>query len=196
VGRSKKAAKSLAKQIREQLIQGEDMALLARRHSNDPTAARGGFLGASERGAWVPAFEDAAFALDVGEISRLVETNYGFHILRREALQEVKLMHLLVAHQDAKNVARARSIIGKRSKEEALQIAEQAHEALQSGVLFATVAGELSDGPMALRGADLGWFVRGELGPAFDEAAFSLEVGHHSDIFETVFGYHLIQRLE
>lgn len=193
VGRNKVQAKSLAKEIRERLLQGESMTELAKKYSNDPSASRGGFLGASERGAWVKPFEDEAFSLKVDQISKVVETPYGFHVLRREALQEVKLYHLLVAHKSVKNVGRRPEVL-KRTAEEAKSLAEYALTELDAGEEFSVVAGRVSDGPMAQRGADLGWFVRGELGPEFDAVAFDLDVGEHSKVIETVFGFHLIER--
>ena len=194
--REREEAISLATQLEKDIRTGEDMALLAKKHSKDGTAPRGGFLGAAERGAWVEPFETAAFALEIGEVSGPVETEYGIHILRREPLTEVKLMHLLVAHKDAKNVAKKRSPVGKRSREEALEIVNRAFQMLEDGEEFSVVAAELSDTPMAKRGADLGWFVRGELGPEFDRVAFELQTDAHSDVFETVFGFHIIRRLE
>jgi len=195
VGRTEKEAASLAKKIRKRILNGEAMADLAKRYSNDPSAARGGFLGASEKGGWVPAFETAAFALEVDEISEVVQTPYGFHVLRREALQEIKLRHLLVAHQDAKKVASKRSEIGKRTRGEAEKIVAAALSQLNNGDSFQEVAKRLSDGPMGKRGAELGWFVRGELGPSFDAVAFDLQVGDYSEVIESVFGFHLIQRV-
>jgi parvulin-like peptidyl-prolyl isomerase len=195
VGRTEKEAAAMAEEIRKRILDGELMTDLAKQYSNDSSAARGGFLGASEKGAWVPAFEEAAFALEINELSEVVHTPYGFHVLRREPLQEIKLRHLLVAHQDAKNVAKKRSVIGERTREEAEEIVRTALAQLNNGDSFQDVADRLSDGPMGKRGADLGWFVRGELGPSFDAVAFDLEVGDYSEVIETIFGFHLIQRV-
>lgn len=61
---------------------GEDFAALARQFSEDSTASEGGDLGFFSRGKMVKAFEDAAFALAPGAVSDLVESNFGFHIIR------------------------------------------------------------------------------------------------------------------
>jgi len=88
-----------ALEVREQLLAGEDFGELASRYSTDEaTKDDGGDLDWFGRGRMVPAFEEAAFALDIDEISEPVETEFGWHIIkvtdRREAhtptLDEVK----------------------------------------------------------------------------------------------------------
>ncbi|MGH9868418.1 MAG: peptidylprolyl isomerase [Candidatus Polarisedimenticolia bacterium] len=61
---------------------GEDFAVLAKEFSEDGTASSGGRLGAIQRGQTVPAFEDAAFDLEVGQVSKVVESPYGYHIIK------------------------------------------------------------------------------------------------------------------
>ena len=61
---------------------GEDFAALAKAHSQDGSAAQGGDLGYFARGAMVPAFSEAAFSLKPGEISDVVTTEFGLHILK------------------------------------------------------------------------------------------------------------------
>ncbi|TVQ20726.1 MAG: hypothetical protein EA382_14555 [Spirochaetaceae bacterium] len=76
-------ARAAAQQIRQELIDGADFAELARERSDDPgAAAQGGDLGTFGRGMMVPEFEEAAFSLEVGEISQLVQTQFGFHIVQ------------------------------------------------------------------------------------------------------------------
>jgi parvulin-like peptidyl-prolyl isomerase len=81
--------------ILERARAGEDFAALAREHSDDSaTAGNGGDTGFFHRGQMVPAFEEAAFALQAGEISELVETPFGVHIIRMEQRKPARLLPL------------------------------------------------------------------------------------------------------
>ncbi|MBI2214134.1 MAG: peptidyl-prolyl cis-trans isomerase [Acidobacteria bacterium] len=77
------AAKAKADALVKQLRAGADFAKLAAENSEDPgSKTRGGDVGFFERGRMVPEFENAAFSLQIGEISEPVKTQFGFHILR------------------------------------------------------------------------------------------------------------------
>tara|TARA_B100001123_G_scaffold300735_1_gene335542 strand:+ start:2027 stop:3106 length:1080 start_codon:yes stop_codon:yes gene_type:complete len=79
----KEAARKQAAGILEQIRAGQDFASLAREHSQDPgNAQEGGEIGYFGRGAMVGAFERAAFALKPGEVSELVDSPFGFHIIK------------------------------------------------------------------------------------------------------------------
>lgn len=76
-------AQQQAESLLAQIKAGADFAELARKHSQDPgTAGKGGDLGFFSRGAMEPTFEEAAFGLKVGEVSAVVKTPYGFHIIK------------------------------------------------------------------------------------------------------------------
>lgn len=79
-----------AKEVAERLKKGEDFAKLANEKSKDPGAA-GGDLGFFTRGQMLKPFEDAAFALEVGEISAPVQTQFGWHIIKVEEKRDQPL---------------------------------------------------------------------------------------------------------
>ena len=79
---TKQKARGQADALLKRARAGEDFAALAREHSQDGSAPQGGDLDFFTRGRMVPAFEEAAFALKVGEISDVVTTQYGYHIIK------------------------------------------------------------------------------------------------------------------
>ncbi len=74
---------ALANELRQRLLDGEDFAELAAQYSDDPgSAAQGGDLGWFGRGQMVAPFEEAAFSLDIDEISEPIQTDFGYHIIQ------------------------------------------------------------------------------------------------------------------
>lgn len=100
----------------------------------------------------------------------------------------VRASHILLMYAGS-----ARST-ATRTKEEALSQIKAVKGQLDDGGEFATLARQNSDCPSGRSGGDLGNFGRGQMVPAFEQAAFALQVGDVSDVVETDFGYHLIQR--
>jgi parvulin-like peptidyl-prolyl isomerase len=101
---------------------------------------------------------------------------------------QVRASHILLMYAGS-----ARST-ATRSKDEALQEINEIKTAVEGGADFGELAREKSDCPSGGEGGDLGWFSPGMMVPEFDDAAFALGVGDSSDVVETAFGYHLIQR--
>jgi peptidyl-prolyl cis-trans isomerase C len=89
-----------------QLRAGADFADLARKHSECPSAAQGGDLGFFGRGQMVQSFEDEAFRLEVGRISEVVETSFGYHLIRVTDRKEEKTTTFTDVKEDIIRVLR------------------------------------------------------------------------------------------
>jgi len=113
------AARQEAAAVRKRLLGGDDFGVVAKEVSDDPgSASRGGDLGEITRGTVVKEFGDAAFTLPLGELSGLVETQYGFHVLAVETRTPDRLRPLpecqaeirgILGAADADSLARTRA---------------------------------------------------------------------------------------
>ena len=84
VTRSKDEAKAEAERIRKLIVdEGKDFAEMASEHSNGPSKSKGGDLGKFKFETMAPPFSAAAFVLEVGAVSEVVETGFGFHVIKR-----------------------------------------------------------------------------------------------------------------
>ncbi len=84
IKRSKQAAKKEAERIRGAIVgQGKDFAEMAKKHSDGPSGPKGGDLGSFKFEVMAKPFSEAAFALEVNEVSEVVETGFGFHVIKR-----------------------------------------------------------------------------------------------------------------
>jgi len=81
--RTKQQAEQQIEALKAELEAGADFAELARKHSDCPSSRSGGDLGQFGRGQMVGPFEQAAFGMAVGETSGVVETDFGYHLIRR-----------------------------------------------------------------------------------------------------------------
>jgi parvulin-like peptidyl-prolyl isomerase len=83
--RSKDQALAGIQDLQRKLADGGDFGALAREHSDCPSAAQGGDLGFFGRGQMVPEFETAAFGMEPGQVSGVIETAFGYHLVTRTA---------------------------------------------------------------------------------------------------------------
>jgi peptidyl-prolyl cis-trans isomerase D len=157
---------------------GEDFATLASEFSGDPASAqRGGDLGFFKRGAMVKAFEDVAFALKPGEVSDLVRTDFGFHLIKLEEVQEAGYTPF----------AEVREQLRERLTHEAAQrLAETQAKEVREALAAEPGAWEENAQRFALRLRETSFMARGqavediENAAIFSQVAFALQVGEIS----------------
>jgi parvulin-like peptidyl-prolyl isomerase len=192
VVRGREDAKVLAEKLRARAAAGEDFSALAKEFSADPSKSRGGSVGNFDKGTMVGPFETATEALAVGEISPVVESPFGFHIIRRDMMSQIHCAQIVVGFAGS-----ARPIEGvTRSKEQAAVRAAAARADLDAGVPWEVLVRKYTDGPGKDDQGDLGWFSRRQLMPVLDEAAFALAPGETSAVVESAVGFHLLHRLK
>lgn len=171
---SKGRAKAKADSLLAEINAGGDFESVARRESMDPgSKPQGGDLGWNRRGAMVPEFERVMFALRPGQVSPVVETAFGFHIIRVDRVQaaEVKARHILISPQiDSADITRAR--------EEAALVASK----LRAGAGFDSVVTRHHD-PAEEKGI-LQPFVRDSLPASYAAAIAGKPAGEVTEPFE------------
>ncbi len=183
--------------VYDRLHNGESFDRLAALYSASGSNADND-LGWFMQGSISPVFS-AVFALPVGQVTEPTRSPAGFHILQAaeerwkkpdvgEAYDEVHARHILL------------KIPASASETEQAEIMLQAKKLAQqlkhkSSEDFAARAREVSQGPSASKGGDLGWFKRGMMVKPFEDAVFSMKPGTVSDVVRTQFGLHII-RLE
>ena len=134
-------ARRKAEDVLEQLRAGADFEELAREHSEDPgNADNGGDLGWVTRGDMVPEFEDAGFALQIGELSAApVKTDFGFHLIRLDDRQSGSIKPL----SEVREVIRS-DLVAERSQGDRYALMERALEAAQqAGIALEIAASQL-----------------------------------------------------
>ena len=119
-----KGVKDRAKEILEKARHGEDFAALAKQYSEGPSRSGGGDLGYFEAGKMEGPFEEVAFKLKKGEISDLVRTRFGYHIIKVEDIKEPRTKPLEEV-RDEIVVALSKNITTELAHEKGLSIVDQ-----------------------------------------------------------------------
>jgi peptidyl-prolyl cis-trans isomerase C len=152
------ATEAEAKEVKERLMKGEDFATVAKEKSKDPSA-EGGDLGFFSRGQMLKPFEDAAFALKVGEISDPVQTQFGWHIIKVEE----KRTRPLPTFDQVKD-----TIISQLTSQKAKDTLKQLHDTAKIEIIDPEIKKSMQDAA-----------VRGESAPADEpDSGGSVEDNH------------------
>lgn len=124
---AKATAKAKAQDLLKQINEGADFAELAKANSDCPSGANGGDLGFFGRGQMVAPFEKAAFALKPGQLSSVVETKYGYHIIKATDHKDAQVISFEQAKED---------IINKLTLQKQSEMANEYIESLKSKANF------------------------------------------------------------
>jgi peptidyl-prolyl cis-trans isomerase C len=106
----RKAARDKAEKLRADVAQGADFARLAAENSSCPSSKRGGDLGYFGKGNMVPPFEQAAFALEPGGLSPVVETQFGYHIIKLVERSKAQALSLEASRDKIRGFLQAQKV--------------------------------------------------------------------------------------
>ena len=200
------AAFTKALKIRERFLNGEEFSALAREFSEDPSArdseanqyrparkGNSGDLGYFSVFDMVYPFETGAYNTPVGEVSKPVRTDYGYHLIlvtdREPSMGQNRVAHIYVA------------IPPNSTPQDSLQYSmkiEQAYQRLQEGKSFAEVVRDFSEDKGSIgSGGLLPWFTSNKMVPEFIVTTMNLkDTGQYSKPFLTSFGWHIIKLID
>lgn len=181
-----------AEQVRQRASGGADFAALAQEFSEAPERDNGGQLGLRSADRYPALFVDATRALKVGEVSAVVRSGAGFHILK---VLEKRAAGLPEAQYTQ---TRARHILLRPNAQlsEAAALARLngwREQVLNGKATFEALARQHSQDGSAAQGGDLGWASPGQFVPEFEQAMDELAPGQVSMPLVSRFGVHLIQ---
>ena len=186
-------AKETIEDILKKARGGQDFAELAKQYSEGPSKDKGGYLGSFRRDAMVKPFADKAFAMQAGEISDPVRTQFGWHIIKVEKVNPATVTAL----SDAKDKIR-KKLVDEYAKQLAYDRVESIFDATFKDDRLETV---VADNQLVLHSTD--FFTR-QGGPAkgvqnksaFAQAAFELAEGEISEIQDFGDGYYLLEIID
>ncbi len=184
---SLKKAYAQAEAIKKKLDAGADFAELARKYSQDPASgANGGDLGFTKRGDFVPEFETAAFALKDGEISDIVQSQFGYHIIQliERRGEKIHTRHILIRVTPS-------AADEQKTYDELVKIRQQALD----GADFGELALKYSDDTHVKEDkGHLGEFDADKMViPQFTQVIAIMRPGEISMPFKTQYGYHIVK---
>jgi len=188
-----------ADEVLRQLRTGADFAKMAATYSDAPDALKGGEIGWRDADRLPPVFSTELRKLQPGQVTPIIKTNVGFHILKmagKRSLADGNAADKTVVEQ-----THARHILIKVTptmtegevKRKLLELKEKMDN---NAGTFEELARLHSQDGSASKGGDLGWLYPGDTVPEFEQAMNLLKPGQVSDVIQSPFGFHLIQVIE
>lgn len=180
--------KQMAESLRERISQGESFESLAEQFSEDPSAEGGGDIGTFRKGDLVPEYERAALALKPGEISPVVHTSFGYHIIKMvgKAEDSFHTKHILLLEKSS-------AADSSRAYAEAESLITQ----VNNGEDWGTLVKEYStDDKTRANFGELGWFALSELPDEYKVGLVNLEINQLSKPIWSDEGLHIIKLLD
>ncbi len=192
------AARARADDLIAQLKSGADFARVAASFSNAPEALQGGELGWRNADRLPTLFIDALKGLKTGDVTSVIRSPNGFHILKvlgRRSGVDSKLATGPVQQTHARHILMRVSDL--TPEPEVRRRLEEMKQRIDAGQIeFGTLARLHSVDPSGSRGGDLGWLYPGDTVPEFEKSMNALKINEVSAPTQTPFGWHLIQVLE
>ncbi len=182
-----------AEEALKRLKDGADFAQLAAAYSDAPDALQGGVMGWRSQERLPELFVEALAKLKAGDVSKVLRSPAGFHVLKLVDLRGAGAP-LLVEQAHVRHIlVRTNELV---SEDDARRKLSNLRERIVNGVNFAELARLNSDDSSASRGGDLGWVYPGDTVPEFERAFMDMKPMEVSQPVKTPFGWHLIQVLE
>lgn len=182
-----------AEQALKELKNGADFRQVSASYSDAPNAMEGGALGWRSMSQLPGLFAEAIKSMHAGEISPILHSPNGFHILK---ILEVrgKDAPMFISQTHARHILiKTNEIVSETDAKNRLA---QIKERIENGADFAELARLHSDDASASKGGDLGWLSPRDTVPEFERAMDALQPGQISNPVQSQFGWHLIQVLE
>ncbi|MDB5727591.1 MAG: molecular chaperone SurA [Noviherbaspirillum sp.] len=195
------ARRQRAEEVARQLSAGADFAKIAATYSDASDALSGGDLGWRSEDRIPELFLDAVANLKQGDISPVVKSPNGFHIVKLVGKRNASIMKSATAGTPSVQQTHARHILIKTNQivsasEARRKLVELKQRLDNNAAKFEELAKLFSNDLSASRGGDLGWIYPGDTVPEFERAMDALQPGQVSEPIESPFGYHLIQVIE
>lgn len=194
------ARRARAEEVARQLRTGADFSKMAATYSDAPDALKGGEIGWRDPDRLPPIFANELRKLNEGQVTPIIKTNVGFHILKmadkrsladaapagEAVIQQTRVSHILMKPTPTMNADEVKK-----------KLQELKQQIVNKTATFEDLARQNSqEATSAAKGGDLGWLEPGDAGPEFDQVLATLKPGEISDVIESPFGFHILRVTE